>query len=68
MTARARSAACKIGWKLYEVSSEGDIVIADGTCYTLSLKMDELFKNTSSTAYNCIEKGKHYRLEIMNVN
>ncbi len=63
-----QSASCYIGWKLYEVSSEGDIVVADGTCYTLSLKKGELFKNASDKAYNCIEKGKHYRLEIMSVN
>ncbi len=63
-----QSASFDIGWKLYEVSAEGDIVIDDGSAYTLALKEGELFKNRSDTSYGTIEKGKHYRVEIMGVN
>lgn len=59
------SESCKIGWKLYD--SEG-YVIDDGICYTNSLKTGEKFKKTEDYAYDVIEQGKSYRLEIMGVN
>ena len=59
------SQSCKIGWKLYD---EDGYVVADGTCYTTSLKVGEKFKNEDFSAYNVIEQGKTYRLVIMNVS
>ena len=56
---------CYIGWKLYD--DEG-FVVANGTCYTTSVKVGEKFKNEDATAYNVIEQGKTYRLEILNVS
>ncbi len=56
---------CKIGWKLYD--SE-DYVVANGTCYTTALKVDEKFKDALDKARGVIEQGKTYRLEILNVS
>jgi hypothetical protein len=58
------SQACKIGWKLYD--SDG-YVVKDGTCYTTSLKTGEKFKDAKAYAFDCIEQGKTYRLEILDV-
>ena len=59
------SQACKIGWKLYD--SDG-YVVADGTCYTTSIKVGEKFKNADDSAYDVIEQGKTYRLVILDVD
>ena len=59
------SQSCKIGWKLYD---EDGYVVDNGTCYTTSIKVGEKFKDAATTAYNVIEKGKTYRLVIMNVS
>ena len=61
----SQSNSCKIGWKLYD--SEG-YVVEDGTCYTTSIKTGEKFKNAEAYAFDVIEQGKSYRLEILNVN
>lgn len=59
------SQSCYIGWKLYD---EDGYVVADGTCYTTSIKVGEKFKDADCTAYNVIEQGKTYRLVIMDVS
>ncbi len=58
------SDSCKVGWKLYD---EEGYVVASGTLYTDNLAVGEKFKNAETTAYNCIEPGKKYILELLNV-
>ena len=54
----------KIGWKLYD--SEG-YVLASDTYYSDSIKVGDKIKDGQDTAYNCIEPGGSYRLEIMSI-
>lgn len=63
-----QSAACKIGWKLYETTDSGELVVDAGTCYTLAIKEGELFKDKACYSYGKMEQGHLYRLEIMDVN
>lgn len=60
-----QSAQCYIAWKLYD---EDGYVINDGTLYTVSVATGEKFKNQEVTVYDCVEKGKSYKLVISNVN
>jgi len=58
------SDSCYVGWKLYD---EEGYVVASGTLYTDTLAVGEKFKNAESLAYDCIEPGETYTLEILNV-
>jgi hypothetical protein len=60
----SNSSSCKIGWKLYD---EEGYVIDSGIFYSDSISVGEKFKDGRATAWNCIELGKNYRLEILNV-
>ena len=57
-----QSGTCYIAWKLYD---EEGFVVEDGVCYTVALKVGEKFKNAESSAYDVIEQGMSYSLEIL---
>lgn len=59
------SSSCYIGWKLYD--SDG-YVVEDSTSITNSLKVGEKFKNDEDYTFYTVEKGKSYRLEIINID
>ncbi|MBQ2863242.1 MAG: hypothetical protein IJE84_03615 [Clostridia bacterium] len=60
-----QSSSCMISWKLYDSNNN---VVADGTCYTLSLATGEGFVKAKDTAYNCIQPGGTYTLKLLNTN
>ena len=54
-----------IGWKMYEVGEKSDKEIAKGDCYPSTAYATERFTNSSYSIDYCLEKGKTYRIELV---
>ena len=58
------SSACEVGWKVYDADN---YVVASGTFYSDAIRVGEKVKGGRSCAWDCIEPGGSYRIEILDV-
>ena len=59
------SRSCKVGWKLYD--SDG-YILDSGTFYSPGIAVGEKFRNEKAYAWDVIQPGETYRLEISSVD